>query len=222
MDIIVTTRNTEITPNFRDLVESKLEKVTVFYPRAQRVDVVLTRANNPRRADTAERIELTVYGKGPVIRAEARAADRYSAIDLAAAKLFERLRRFHDRSKHHRRAKIAVPPGEDVFLPAEAPSTVEEVAEPTDTNHGKLRSAKDMSPGQERHEQLGDSPVIVRQKVHEAKPMSVDEALYQMELVGHPFFVFIDEETEQPCAVYHRRGWTYGVIRLNTRVRNDG
>lgn len=221
MDIIVTTRNTEITPNFRDLVESKLEKVTVFYPRAQRVDVVLTRANNPRRADTAERIELTVYGKGPVIRAEARAADRYSAIDLAAAKLFERLRRFHDRRKNRRRARIDVPPGEDIFLAAEPAVEVEEVTEASEAQPEKLRSAKDMAPGQEREEQLGDSPVIVRQKVHEAQPMSVDEALAQMELVGHPFFLFIDEETEQPCAVYHRRGWTYGVIRLNTKVSND-
>lgn len=215
MDIIVTSRNTDITPNFRDLVESKLEKVTVFYPRAQRIDVVLTRARNPRQADTAERIELTVYGKGPVIRAEAEAGDRYSAIDLAAAKLFERLRRFRDRSKNHRPRKGAAAPKmhvPSVPVPANEPEEVAEAAP------DRLRSAKDLIPGQEREEQLGDSPVVVRQKVHEAQPMSVDEALNQMELVGHPFFLFVDAETDQPCAVYRRRGWTYGVIRLNTRV----
>ena len=66
--------------------------------------------------------------------------------------------------------------------------------------------------------QLGDSPVIVRQKLHEATPMTVDEALYQMELVGHPFYLFIERATKQPCAVYHRHGWTYGVIRLDAQV----
>lgn len=48
--------------------------------------------------------------------------------------------------------------------------------------------------------------------------MTVDQALYEMELVGHPFFLFIDEETAQPCVVYHRHGWTYGVIRLDAEV----
>jgi hypothetical protein len=69
-----------------------------------------------------------------------------------------------------------------------------------------------------REEQLGDSPVIVRQKVHEAPPMSVDEALHQMELVGHPFFLFVDKDTMQPCVAYRRKGWTYGILRLNTRM----
>ncbi|WP_415504988.1 sigma 54 modulation/S30EA ribosomal C-terminal domain-containing protein, partial [Actinomyces slackii] len=66
--------------------------------------------------------------------------------------------------------------------------------------------------------QLGDSPVIVRQKLHTAHEMTVDEALYQMELVGHPFYLFIEKSTKQPCAVYHRHGWTYGVIRLDAQV----
>lgn len=215
MDIIVTGRNTEITPNFRELVESKLDKVSLFYPRAQRIDVVLTRARNPRQADTAERIELTVYGKGPVIRAEADAADRYSAIDLAAGKLFERLRRLRDRSKDHRRYQID--PSVEAELAAAVP-LAEAVEGFEGAFEGKLRSAEDLEPGQAREEQLGDSPVIVRQKLHEAQPMSVDEALYQMELVGHPFFLFVDTETRQPCVVYHRHGWTYGVLRLNTRV----
>lgn len=217
MDIIVTGRNTEITPNFRELVETKLEKVSLFYPRAQRVDVVLTRARNPRQADTAERIELTVFGKGPVIRAEAEAVDRYSAIDLAAGKLYERLRRLRDRNKDHRRYQVD--PALEAELAASNPVGVAEVIEDFQTDGtSKLRSAGDLTPGEAREEQLGDSPVIVRQKLHEAQPMTVDEALYQMELVGHPFFLFVDQETRQPCVVYHRRGWTYGVLRLNTRV----
>ena len=214
MDIVVTGRNADIHANFRNFVEGKLEKVQQFYPRAQRVDVVLTHENNPRLAASAERIELTVYGKGPVIRAEADSADRYSAVDLASAKLFERLRRLRDRAKNHRRFQYEGVPDVDLDEPIEEGID----ADLRDAEEWALRSAEDLKPGEIREEQLGDSPVIVRQKVHEAPPMSVDEALHQMELVGHPFFLFVDEDTMQPCVAYRRKGWTYGVLRLNTRV----
>lgn len=213
MDITVVARNAEIHPNFRAYVEEKVSKVTQFYPRAQRVDVELTHERNPRQADTAERIELTVYGKGPIIRAEAESADRYAAVDIAAGKLFERLRRMRDRAKDHRRR---YPREFDEIELLEEETPVE--AEPAPESPVRLRSAEDLKVGEAREEQLGDSPIIVRQKVHEAEPMSVDEALDQMEMVGHPFFLFVDKETMQPCVVYHRHGWTYGVLRLNTTV----
>lgn len=214
MDITVVARNAEIHPNFREYVEEKVSKITQFYPRAQRVDVELTHERNPRQADTAERIELTVYGKGPVIRAEARSADRYAAVDIAAGKLFERLRRVRDRAKDHRR-HLDVP--ENAPLPAEE-ATAPHVPVVEEIPEAHIHSASDLKVGETREEQLGDSPVIVRQKVHEASPMTLDEALYQMELVGHPFFLFIDAETNQPCVIYHRHGWTYGVLRLNATV----
>ncbi|WP_072342303.1 ribosome hibernation-promoting factor, HPF/YfiA family [Actinomyces urinae] len=218
MDITVVGRNAEIHPNFREYVEEKVSKVTLFYPRAQRIDVELTHEPNPRRAETAERIELTVFGKGPIIRAEASSSDRYAAVDIATAKLFERLRRARDRAKDHRRrynAPIAPELGGIYEEPEAEPDLKEEAHRDT------LRSAEDLKIGEPREEQLGDSPVIVRQKLHEAEPMTVDQALYQMELVGHPWFLFIDEETMQPCVVYHREGWTYGVIRLNTKVEAE-
>ena len=210
MDITVVARNAEIHPNFRAYVEEKVSKITQFYPRAQRVDVELTHERNPRQADTAERIELTVYGKGPIIRAEAESADRYAAVDIAAGKLFERLRRLRDRAKDHRRRYRDL--DEIEFL--EETTGVEEPVAPAP--EVRLRSAEDLKVGEAREEQLGDTPIIVRQKVHEAQPMTVDEALDQMEMVGHPFFLFVDKETHQPCVVYHRHGWTYGVLRLNT------
>src|SRR5699024_3550124 len=77
-------------------------------------------------------------------------------------------------------------------------------------------------PGVAVEAQLGDSPVVIRQKVHETEPMTVDQALAEMELVGHPFYLFIDAETQQPCVVYNRRGWTYGVIRLNYSATSNG
>ncbi|MSS83837.1 ribosome-associated translation inhibitor RaiA [Actinomycetaceae bacterium WB03_NA08] len=217
MDIIVTGRFAEIHPDFRETVENKLSKVTQFYPRAQRVDVVLTHERNPRQADRSERIELTVYGKGPVIRAEAESSDRYAAVDIACGKLFERLRRLRDRSKDHRRYKVD-PRSLEAELAASHGDVKDIASDLTEAEEYQLRSAADLAPGEVREEQVGDSPVIVRQKVHEAQPMTVDEALYQMELVGHPFFLFVDSETMQPCVAYHRRGWTYGVVRLNSKV----
>lgn len=206
MEIIVKGRNAEVSDRFRTHVEEKLSKIEQFAPRAQRVDVEVTHEPNPSQADTSERIEITVIDKGPVIRAEAAASDRYGALDLAGAKLMERLRRARDRRKDHRRTEPVVTPlnlrPEDVNLPKKK-------EEPQ-------RRTIPTVPGEAVENQLGDSPVIVRQKLYEATPMSIDQALYEMEMVGHPFYLFIDEETKQPCAVYHRHGWTYGVIRLNT------
>ena len=129
MDITVVARNAEIHPNFREYVEEKVSKITLFYPRAQRVDVELTHERNPRQADTAERIELTVYGKGPIIRAEAESGDRYAAVDIAAGKLFERLRRLRDRAKDHRR-RYSHEMDEVEFLeePVPVEDTIEEAA----------------------------------------------------------------------------------------------
>ena len=170
------------------------------------MDVELTHERNPRQSDQADKIEITVRDKGPVIRAEASASDRYGALDLAVGKLVERLRRVRDRRKDHHRYATP-PPGEMLAATAQAPAD-----EADERPHPPTR------PGESVEAQLGDSPVIVRQKLHEATPMTVDQALYEMELVGHPFYLFIDEETGQPCAVYHRHGWTYGVIRLDTVV----
>lgn len=206
MEIVVVGRHTEVSDQFRRHVEDKLGKVAQLSPYAQRVDAEITHEKNPRLADRAERVELTVRAKGPVVRAEASASDRYAALDLATTKLLERLRRARDRRKqHHRRA--AVP------IPQELPEDLMPDAEPTPVQEEQT-PAVPTEPGVAVETQLGDSPVVIRQKVHQTTPMSVDQALSEMELVGHPFFLFIDEETSQPCVVYHRHGWTYGVIRL--------
>ena len=189
MDIIVNARNAEIHPNFREYVEEKVSKVTQFYPRAQRVNVELNHERNPRQADTAERIELTVHGKGPVAR---------------------------DRAKDHR--KGVTHQETEKPLDIEALKFELAVEDAPKAVHEETKSVADMKAGEEREEQLGDSPVIVRQKLHEPDRMTVSEALYQMELVGHPFYLFVDTETSQPCVVYRRHGWTYGVLRLDAKV----
>lgn len=204
MEIVVVGRHTDVADRFRRHVEDKLSKVTQYAPRAQRVDVEVTREKNPRQAANAERIELTVVDKGPVIRAEAAAEDRYAALDLAAAKLTERLRRARDRRKDHRNYVVDIRPElpEDLS-PAPEVEEEETLVEPV--------------PGGDAVEiPLGDSPIIIRRKVHEAEPMSIDDAIDQMELVGHDFFLFVDATTKRPSVAYRRRGWTYGIIELET------
>lgn len=211
MDIVVVSRHTEVPERFRRHVESKLAKVGQLQPYAQRVDVEVTHEANPRMAEVAERVELTLRAKGPIVRAEASASDRYAALDLATAKLLERLRRHQDRrkSRHHgRNGHSELPP---------APELVP-VDDATTTEPGTAA----LEPGVAVEQQLGDSPVVIRQKVHDTEPMTVDDAVAEMELVGHPFFLFIEASSHQPAVVYRRKGWTYGVIRLNTTTQPTG
>lgn len=217
MEFVVKGRNAEVSDNFREFVEEKLAKIEQFAPRAQRVEVEVTHEPNPAQAEISERIEITVRDKGPVVRAEAAASDRYGAVDLAAQKLFERLRRKSEKMKDRKHHAVKdVPAGElnvDELMAEVKSAKVEEPAgEPT----------RPTVVGEAVETQVGDSPVVVRQKLYEAKPMSVEQAVDEMELVGHPFFLFIDEETSQPCAAYRRRGWTYGVIRLDAKTSEHG
>lgn len=206
MEIVVTGRHTDVPERFRRHVEDKLVRLEQLAPRAQRIDVEVTHEPNPRQAAAAERVELTVVGKGPVIRAEACADDRYGAFDLAIDKLAERLRRARDRRKNHR-GRVAPPLVDDV-LPEPEPEPDPFAPQPSED--GVVETT------------LGDSPVVIREKVHLAQPMTIDDALYEMELVGHDFFLFVDAETAQPSVAYRRRGWSYGVIKLDAAVTSTG
>jgi ribosomal subunit interface protein len=205
MDIVVVGRHAELPEKFRRHVDEKLAKVEQLAPRAQRIDVEVTHENNPRLAGIRERVELTVVDTGPVVRAEATADDRYAALDLATGRLLERLRRHRDRRKDHRNntplTPVDVRPPQPVDEPEPAPAP---------------------APGEAVEHVLGDSPVVIREKVHQAHPMTVDDALYEMEMVGHDFFLFIDAETAQPSVAYRRHGWSYGVIKLDTPVARAG
>ncbi|GAA4628792.1 MULTISPECIES: ribosome hibernation-promoting factor, HPF/YfiA family [Cellulomonas] len=201
MEIVVAGRHTEVTARYRAHLETKLAKIEQLAPRAQRVDVLVSHEANPRQSGSSEKVEITVLDKGPVIRAEACADDAYAALDLALGRLLERLRRHRDRRKDHRN-HTPVPPV-DVRPPEQVPAP-EPAPEPQD--------------GDVHETTLGDSPVVIREKLHHAQPMTVDDALYEMELVGHDFFLFVDAETAQPAVAYRRRGWSYGVIKLDQPV----
>lgn len=208
MELIVTGRKKDISERFRRHLEEKLEKIPQLAPRVRRTEVVLTHEANPRQAKEAERCEITCYVARTVIRAEAAADDEYAAVDLAMTKLTERLRRMHDRRRisragKHRPASVA----EATFgLPTEPPAAPSENGHRTPTTEEALDEALQTE---------GNSPIEIREKVHPSSPMTVGEALSRMELVGHDFFLFHDVDTDRPSVVYRRRGWSYGVLRLD-------
>ena len=209
MEIVVTGRHTQVKQRFRDVVETKMNRVTAIAPDAQRAQIVLTHEGNPRQADTAKRVEITVIAGRTVVRAEASSTDEFSALDMALDKLTLRLRRTRDRRKDHRRGYANPVP---VDLGVIAPEEPEE--EPN--NSPQAAVASDLGPGESVEVQVGDTPIVIRRKLHIAEPMSIDEALYEMELIGHDFFLFVNKETGRPSVVYHRHGWSYGVFEIDT------
>lgn len=211
MDIVVKSRHCEIKDRFRQHIVDKLARMEKLDNRVIRIDVEVSREQNPRLAEVAERVELTVHSKGPVIRAEAAAPDKYTALDIAVERLETRLRKVVERRRNHRGGRKPAPIGRvtpPVAEPAPPPSTTGEV--PGLANPTGQDSSANTSPIQVE----GDGPLVVREKTHHAEPMSLDQALYEMELVGHDFYLFVDGDTKQPSVVYRRRGYDYGVIRL--------
>jgi ribosomal subunit interface protein len=208
VEIVVKGRKAEVTDRFRKHVEDKLSRIERYDHKVISLDVELSKERNPRQNGRSERIELTMRTRGPVIRAEACAQDAYSALDLAMGKLEARVRKAADRRRvhHGRRSPVSV-----------AVAT----AELGEFDAGDVLPADETRvDGHERHmvgsiEVEGDGPLVVREKTHAAKPMALDQALYEMELVGHDFFLFVDSETKLPSVVYRRRGYDYGVIRLD-------
>ena len=215
MEVVVTGRQTEVQDRFRRHVEDKLWKVTQLAPRVQRIDVELSHEKNRRQASACERVEITVRDKGPVVRAEACADDPYAALDLATTKLMERLRRSRDRRKvHHGRHRPVSVHQATAGLTDETLLNVLDPAVPVDDQLDLQPPADGAAPGDEAAA-ADESPVVIREKAHEASPMTLDQALYEMELVGHDFFLFVEAGSLRPSVVYRRHGWDYGVIHLD-------
>lgn len=215
MDIVVNGRQLTISDSFRAHIEDKIAKVEQLAPRAQRVEVHVAHEKNSRQPETSERVELTVVAKGPAIRAEAMASDKYAALDLAWAKLVERLRRARDRNKvpragHHRKESTA----EALAKMPVAASLVPDEGQAIDANES---ANNDQTNGRIKAE--GDSPVVLREKTFNGAPIGIEEALNRMELVGHDFYLFIDEDSSKPSVVYRRKGWSYGVITLDHELQ---
>jgi ribosomal subunit interface protein len=215
VEIVVTGRHTEVPERFRRHLEEKLAKVTQLAPRMQRLDVVISHEPNKRQAKACDRIEITCVDRGPVVRAEACADDPYAALDMAYSKLAERLRRMRDRRRVHRGRRA--PEGL-----AEVSARSQVLPEPIAVGASPSANGSAPDASWDGDSDQGESPVVIREKVHAAVPMSLDQALYEMELVGHDFFLFVDVDAGVPSVVYRRRGWSYGVIRLDRRAAAAG
>jgi ribosomal subunit interface protein len=209
MEVIVRGRHITVPARFRQHAAAKLAKLEKLDQKAVRIDVEVSEERNPRQSDRRERVELTIRSPGPAIRAEAAADDRYTALDLAFAKLESRLRRAVDRRK--------VKHGDNVTV--RSPGVLAETT-PSANGHGLARPLTGDADEAEPESHLvpiqmeGDGPLILREKVHAARPMTIDQALLEMELVGHDFYLFHDRECDRFSVVYRRRGYDYGVIRL--------
>ncbi|HEV7811535.1 MAG TPA: ribosome-associated translation inhibitor RaiA [Leifsonia sp.] len=213
MDISVNGLGVGITDRFKDYATEKSERAAHLADRALRLEVKVTR-HSERNGVTGsgdDRVELTLICPGQPVRAESNGSDKYVAFDLALDKLLERLRRAKDRRKVHRGQhrptslrEAATDGFSEVDITPADPELIERVA----------TGAVPIVTGDETVEEEW-SPVVIRKKVFAAVPMTVDDALYYMELVGHDFYLFMDAETDRPSVVYRRKGWDYGVIGLD-------
>ncbi|WP_019202596.1 ribosome hibernation-promoting factor, HPF/YfiA family [Tsukamurella sp. 1534] len=197
--VAVDGRNVEVPAHFRAYLEDKLARLERYRTTITMFEVSLFHEPNRRQLKNCQRLELTVRGKGGVARAEASADNFYAAFETALSRLQSRLRKAADRKKvhygNHRPVSVA-----EATAPSALPDAPVESGEDADPYAAYV---EDHQPGQ-----------IVRIKDHPGAPMTVDDALYQMELVGHDFFLFFDKETEKPSVVYRRKAFDYGLLRL--------
>ena len=217
MEVIVRGRHITVPARFRQHATAKLAKLEKLDQKAVRIDVEVSEERNPRQSDRRERVELTIRSRGPAIRAEAAADDRYTALDLAFAKLESRLRRAADRRKvkHGDNETVRSPSMLAIVTSAAAsapPAAGSAPVPATSAVNGDSRAEPEI--GLVPIQMEGDGPLILREKVHAARPMTIDQALLEMELVGHDFYLFHDRECDRFSVVYRRRGYDYGVIRL--------
>jgi ribosomal subunit interface protein len=199
-EVVVKGRNVEVPEHFRIYVTEKLSRLERFDRTIYLFDVELDHERNRRQRKNCQHVEITARGRGPIVRGEACADSFYAALESAVCKLESRLRRSKDRRKIHYGDKTPVSLAEATAIDP-LPATSAALAD--DASQVDGLPGEDHEPGR-----------IVRTKEHPAKPMTVDDALYEMELVGHDFFLFHDKQSDKPCVVYRRHAYDYGLIRL--------
>ena len=210
MEFMITGRNVSVSDRFREYAGEKLTKIEQMANKVQRVDVKVSKESKARTVEAPLTVELTVLGRGPVIRAEAAASDKFAAFDAAYGKLLERLRKAKDKKTDHhsKHGLMSVREATASLVPV---SSSEPIYAQKDEEVLEVKSPYDI----ENDIPAGDSPVLIRRKVFPAAALSLDDAVDNMEMVGHDFYLFIDASTGIPSVVYRRKGWTYGVISLD-------
>jgi putative sigma-54 modulation protein len=191
MQLQVSGRNLDITPPIREYAERKLARIERHLTEDTRVDLELAIERN-RSISANQHAELTVWTRGPVLRAHEYAEDMYAAIDLAVDKLDRQVRRYRERRRHwrpHHQARDI-----EALLPLSEDDEAASVA---------------MANGEEPALPI---PAIVKTKRFNMKPMHPDEAALQLELVGHEFYVFLNADSDAVAVIYRRRDGNLGVI----------
>ncbi|EMQ98085.1 ribosome hibernation-promoting factor, HPF/YfiA family [Paeniglutamicibacter gangotriensis] len=220
MEMTINGRNVSVTDRFREYVDEKIDKVDQLATKIQRLDIKVTKEQHARNAESALTVELTVLGRGPAIRAEAKASDKFAAFDTAFAKLLERLRKARDRRKVHHgsRTPKAVHEATSGLEPAASSLPLHEATRLAQQEE-EARSAAEAAEN-------GAPPIEIRRKVFPAESMSVDDAVDRMEMIGHPFYLFVDEATGAHSVVYARKSkgnqqYSYGTITLDPAATDE-
>jgi ribosomal subunit interface protein len=203
MDVLVTGRHCQIPDEFRTRVEEKIASIEKLKDRVIRVEVQVSAFGHKRQPDQSTRVEITLRSRGPVVRAEASADDKTVAFDHALDRLKSQLRRASDRRKTHRGLRGSGSPEEIVGVEVAAEEVRPEI---------RKIAGLDVQ---------GDGPLVVREKYFPAVPLTLAQALDEMELVGHDFFLYVDSESGSPSAVYRRKAYDYGVIHLSVDAAEE-
>ena len=212
MELTIQGRNVTISDRFREYVETKVARFEELGDKVQRIEIKVLK-ENPQPGHDGMRVEATVIGRGPVVRAEARGDDKQAAFDSAYAKLIEQLRRARDRRKIHRGNHRPTAVHEATAALPVLPISDRPYASPEE-----LSAAESEAFDTEYALSEDVPPVEIRRKSFPVERMSADQAIDRMELVGHDFFLYIDSATDEPSVAYRRKGWEYGVISLSDSV----
>lgn len=184
MNLTVKARNLVLTDAISDYAKEKIGKLSKYLAEGTRCEVELWTEKNRSIADS-QVVEVTIFTKGPVIRAREASPDIYASIDLVFEKLERQVKKY--RGKLVSRSQGA---------------------------HKEALAAEGFQVGEEAEEVEEESPAprIVKTKQFMVKPMTPEEAALQLELVGHDFFVFTNSESGETAVVYRRRDGNYGLI----------
>jgi len=207
VDIVVKGRNVEVPEHFRSHVVEKLSRSERYDPKIIRVEVELSHETNRRQAKSCQKVQITLASRGPAVRAEASADSFYAALDGAVVRLESRLRKSAERRQDRQHARTPI-----TEVAGSAQVWLDEASDPPAEGDGT---------GRWQDDGLGDSGEegmpgrVVRIKSHPSAPITVDQALLQMELVGHDFYLFADVDSGVCSVVYRRKGFDYGLLRLD-------
>ena len=210
MELNITGRNVKVSERLQEYVESKITKFEALGDNVTDIEVKFTREG--QNGPAAIRVEITVIGRGPVLRAEATGQDKFAVFDETYGKLLERLRRARDRRKTRRAG------GKHPLSVSEATGSLPVISDQvslTEIQTEDLPVEEAAFAGEFDLHEEADSPIEIRQKTFPADHLTPEEAVDRMELVGHDFFLYVDKATGSPAAVYRRKGWSYGVITLD-------